>query len=144
MPDKLVTVARFREPVQAHLAQTKLKSEGIWSFTADDQTISIDWFYSLALGQVKLQVRESDVQRAIEVFGIEKSREGFLTGGVGATESDRRCGRCGSVSVQSDESLRPARLVSFLRRVPLAVVRRKSSCLQCGHQWRERRLVYDS
>lgn len=58
--EDLVTVATFRDYIQANVAKTKLQSEGIECWLADDFIITLQWLYSLAFGGVKLKVRESD------------------------------------------------------------------------------------
>jgi hypothetical protein len=67
--DDLVTIARFSSAIEAHLARTKLESEGIEAFVADEHMISIDPFYDLALGGVKLQTKNSNVKRALKSLG---------------------------------------------------------------------------
>lgn len=67
--DDLVTIARFSSPIEAHLARTKLESEGIEAFVADEHMISINPVYDLALGGVKLQIKYSDVERAQKSLG---------------------------------------------------------------------------
>ena len=43
--DKLVAVANYDYPEMAHLASTKLESEGIWSFVADEHMVTAHRFY---------------------------------------------------------------------------------------------------
>lgn len=64
MSDKLVTVARFSHPHESHVWRARLESEGISCFIADEHTISAYWFYSNAVGGVKLQVSRADVDEA--------------------------------------------------------------------------------
>jgi hypothetical protein len=67
--DDLVTIARFSSAIEAHLARTKLESEGIQAFVADEHMIAINPIYDLALGGVKLQIKNSDVERARKSLG---------------------------------------------------------------------------
>jgi hypothetical protein len=64
MTDKLVTVATYTEPTAAHLARQQLEAEGIHCFVGDDTTTGMDWLLGNAIGWVKLQVLESDAERA--------------------------------------------------------------------------------
>lgn len=63
----LVTVATFRDYIQANIAKTKLESEGMRGFLADDVIVTLNWLYSNAYGGVKLKVGidDSDQARAI-------------------------------------------------------------------------------
>ncbi len=59
-PLRLVTVATFNNLLKAHLARSKLLSEGIDCFLADENVVRMDWFLSFCVGLIKLQVREAD------------------------------------------------------------------------------------
>lgn len=60
----LVTIASFRDYVQAHIAKSKLESEGFDCWIADDVVVTLNWFQSQFLGGVKLKVRENDAKGA--------------------------------------------------------------------------------
>jgi len=62
---KLITVAVFQYPQEAHIIQSKLKSEGITALLKDELTVQTDNFLSNAIGGVKLQIFEEDLERAI-------------------------------------------------------------------------------
>jgi hypothetical protein len=65
MVEKLVTIATYSNPIDANLAKIKLASEDIDCFLAGENAVAI---YGSIVGTVKLQVRQSDVQRATEVL----------------------------------------------------------------------------
>jgi hypothetical protein len=68
--DDLVTIATFRNYVQAQLAQTRLLASGMRAFLFDDNTIRMDWFWATALGFVKLRVPTRDVVEALEILRL--------------------------------------------------------------------------
>lgn len=68
--DDLVTVATFRNYVQAQFAQTRLLTSGMQAFLFDDNTIRMDWFWATALGFVKLRVPTRDVVEALEILRL--------------------------------------------------------------------------
>jgi hypothetical protein len=68
MSDRLVTVATYTEPTSAHLAREQLEAAGVRCFLTDDQTTGMDWLLGNAIGWVKLQVAESDAQRAVAIL----------------------------------------------------------------------------
>lgn len=65
MAGKLVTIARFDLAGQAHIAKNALEAVGIKSVLADEQTVSMDWLLSNAIGGIKVQVLEEDAERAV-------------------------------------------------------------------------------
>lgn len=80
-----ITVATFGGAEEAHLAQARLKAEGIPAFLPDEYGPG-----TLGLGKisgVRLQVYESDLPAAQEILGIEE-------------EEGVRCPRCGSWEVR--------------------------------------------
>jgi hypothetical protein len=66
MPEDLVRIATFHLPIEAHLARLRLEARGIASFVFDENMVA----YSIVglYGGVRLMVRESDVQRAVEIL----------------------------------------------------------------------------
>lgn len=72
MAGKLVTVGTFDMPAEAHLAKGLLEANGLTAFLADELTVGVAWHLSNAIGGIKLQVAESDVERAT---GILAARE---------------------------------------------------------------------
>jgi len=67
----LVTVATFRNYVQAQFAQSRLLTSGMPAFLFDDNTIRINWFWATALGWVKLRVPTSDTVEALEILRLD-------------------------------------------------------------------------
>jgi Zn-dependent M28 family amino/carboxypeptidase len=72
MDETLVTVAMFGDVFQAELAKAKLEAEGIASVVDEDATYQL---YGYATGGVRLEIKESDKERALQVL-IECSVEG--------------------------------------------------------------------
>ena len=68
MTRKLVTVATFDIPVPAHMALNALQAAGIRAIMADETLVAMDWLLSNAVGGIKIQVSEEDVERAVMVL----------------------------------------------------------------------------
>lgn len=64
----LTTVARFHDPIEAHIACGRLRAEGIDASVADDQLAVANWEWRLAVGGVRLQVVEDDVELARRIL----------------------------------------------------------------------------
>jgi len=66
--ENLVTVVSFVYPHELGIPQSLLESEGIECFVRDEFTVNVHPFYSNAIGGIKLQVRENDAQRAMDIL----------------------------------------------------------------------------
>ena len=133
MPERLVTVAAFSQPIEAHLSKTRLESEGIECFITDEFIVTNNWLFSNAVGGVKLNVRESDAQRAFEVLQLEPIE--IDTVEVGADEP--RCLECSSLKVSYERFSRRLVFASWLLLgFPLPFLKRKWICKECGYQWK--------
>jgi len=62
------TVISFTYPHEAHVANSKLVSEGLETRITDELTVQVYNFYSNAIGGVKIQVKEKDVEEAIRLL----------------------------------------------------------------------------
>jgi hypothetical protein len=140
--EPLVTIATYNYPLEAHLARTKLESEGIEGFVADEHTINANWLYSIAVGGVKLWVKESDAGKAAQVLQdttpdiSEETKESI------EYTDDERCPRCNSIDIHY-ETFHIRRvfflwfliyLVSFPFIFPF--MKRKWKCNACGYEWK--------
>jgi len=72
---KPLTLRRFRDFLEAQLAKTMLDAAGIPCFLADEHTVRMDWFYSNAIGGVKLWVNEEDAEAAAALLNAEIPKE---------------------------------------------------------------------
>jgi hypothetical protein len=127
-PDKLVTIAAFAHPIQAHLARTKLASAGIVSFLADEHIASMDLHFSSVVGGIKLKVERAAAPTAVKILGLESSSdypeeaENITGHGPGL------CPVCGSGEFIPRGLL--SRLASVL---PLPFYKPRLGCARCGH-----------
>src|ERR1700761_5818859 len=66
--DTFVTVLTVQYPQQLWIIKGKLESEDIRCFVKDELTVQSYNLYSNAIGGVKLQVLQEDVERAREIL----------------------------------------------------------------------------
>ena len=66
--NNFITVLTFSYPSEAAIIRGRLEAEGIECFVQDELTVQVNPFYSNAVGGVKLQVRESDLEQAVEIL----------------------------------------------------------------------------
>lgn len=65
---KLVTVASYPQAVEAELARNYLADAGLQAFVADAQLVTMMLPYQIALGGVKVQVKDEDAPAARELL----------------------------------------------------------------------------
>ena len=68
MNEELATAATFNDLTQAQSARAALEAAGITSNLRDENTGSIDWGLMPALGGLRLQVKNADLARALEIL----------------------------------------------------------------------------
>ena len=80
------TVARYHDPIEAHIACGRLRAEGIDAHVADDHLGLANWEWRLAIGGTRLRVAEADAPRARRVleelnaggYALEPERDAAL------------------------------------------------------------------
>jgi hypothetical protein len=82
--DRFVTVLILNNPIDLIVLRTRLEDEGIDYLVPDELTTQVNPLYSVAVGGVRLQVRESqvsEVQELLKELGYweeQKSERTFL------------------------------------------------------------------
>jgi len=66
--EKLITVFSFNFAYEAYIVRGKLESEGIDCFFRDEYYLQLNPLATNAIGGVKLQVLERDLNRTIEIL----------------------------------------------------------------------------
>jgi len=138
--ETLVTVGVYTNPWEAQLGKARLETEGIDAVIADEFLGRL--YCATAVGGVKLQVREEEAPRAVELLGTRRPiPEIYLV-----TEADLplarmappRCPGCNSDNLDFQRWSPLGFLSSFLLLgFPLPVPRRRWSCHGCGSVWKE-------
>lgn len=142
MSDDWITVASFSQPVEAHLARTKLESEGIACVVSDEYLVRVNWLLSNAVGGVKLRVPSWEAERAREVLrprprlvvvpDAEQAREARAAG-------EMMCPSCRSLDVYYTRfSRRAAGVFWLLFGFIVPWFSRRWLCKQCGYEWKGR------
>jgi len=129
----LVTVRSYRDPIDAEIAKTRLEDAGIRAFVFDQYVVGIQWLYSRAIGGVKVEVEESDLDHAARVLGEDRS--GDVAEEPGSVDPTELCPACGSPDAHRSRVQRNAAVISLLTSLPFIVWRRRWVCDRCGHSW---------
>jgi hypothetical protein len=129
-----VAIRRYRDLPQAAMAQSILDSAGIESFLADANLVRMDWFYSNAVGGIKVVVREEDAEDARKILEQEIP-ESIEVEGREPYEQPR-CPKCGSFDISLDALNKPVSYGSmWFLGVPIRATVKGWSCASCGHHW---------
>ncbi len=130
-----VAIQRYRDLPQAAMAQSILESAGIESFLADANLVRMDWFYSNAVGGIKVVVREQDAEEARKLLeqGVPES---FDAEGSGHYEQPR-CPSCGSFDISLDGLDKRVSYATVWIGVPVPVTIKGWNCASCGHRWND-------
>ncbi len=130
----MVTLRHFRDLPEALLAKGSLDSAGIECALADDNMVRMDWFYSNAIGGIKLLVNTGDASDAEQVLS-QPIPEHLDVSGVGDVEQPK-CPRCGSLDVGFREN-QPSAYVSMFLNVPIPFRKRAWHCQSCDVEWED-------
>ena len=102
MDKTLVTVAACHAQYEAELIQGLLETAGIESYLEDQEIIHRDWFYSLALGGVKVRVLSDAYDDAVSLLDaarVEAKQEEL-------TQQGKTCPHCGSDQIERRRQVR--------------------------------------
>lgn len=126
---ELVTIRQFRDLPEALLAKGSLDSAGIKCALVDDNVVRMDWFWSNAMGGVKLLVDQEEVAAAEEILA-QPIPEQFDVSGVGEYEQPR-CPRCFSLDI----NFQGTAPVSYVVKIP--IYRHAWRCRACDLEWED-------
>lgn len=133
---ELVTIATFDNSVDAYLNKSKLEANGIQTFIEDEFIVTMDWFYSNAIGGIKLKVKEKEADTAKRIISSEP-KDIFLAQETGNDDwKATQCPNCKSYSVKYEKySRRFALLAMFICGLPLLYTNEIWSCFACKAKW---------
>lgn len=126
----MVTIATFVNLGEAELTKTHLEGSGVTAFIPDEFVARNDWFWITALGGVRLQVSDVDVERALEILASRRATcDGVL--------EIITCPECSSTEIKQDDFLQRLALGFFyFFQIPIPVSKRIYVCQKCGHHWK--------
>lgn len=101
MPAGLVIVATFDSAWQANLLRGKLEDEGIPAYIFDENTVTLNPLYSIAVGGIKVKVREPDYEAALAVY-----KEVNNAPHTNEDNEPVTCPYCGSAHIEAGRGLR--------------------------------------
>lgn len=70
---ELVTLQTFSNPIDAHMLKSKLESEDIQCFLADENMVTLNPLSNIGIGGIKLKIRREDAERALAIVNENKN-----------------------------------------------------------------------
>jgi len=116
-------IAQLSKPEDAHLLRMRLEAGGVEAFIQDEHTVSTYWLYSNAIGGVRVEVKDEDLDKAREILELPPLEQGMII-----------CPNCGSDKVVQRELSMMGALalaIGFLLPTPS----RKADCSDCGQSF---------
>ena len=136
MYPNLVTIARYRDLIEAQLAKGKLEAYGIEAFLANENIVSLDRFYSNAVGGLRLQVLDKDVTDAQAILDEPIPTE-IIEEQSGIVYEQPHCPRCGSLDIGYETIDRLWSYGLMFVIAPFPVKKSNWKCYDCGAEWVE-------
>lgn len=130
--DRLVAVALYPQPHEAHLARLRLEADGLRCVLQGEHMSGLAWPPASGVRVLVPAWQRDAAQRVLAECDAQTGSANWVTGDLDAT----RCPRCGSLRVRDarvDASGRGFRW--RVLGVPLPFLRRRASCRHCGHRW---------
>ena len=124
------TIATFSKPEEAHLFRTRLEAAGIPAFVQDEHLIQMDWLYSNAIGGVRVQIADEDLDAAREFLSADSPQPC-------RDAVDVVCPKCDSHDTAPDQLPRRIAFLSLLLfSFPLLFSRHRWRCKSCNYVFR--------
>jgi len=117
------------------MAKGALDSAGIESFLSDDNMVRMDWFYSNAIGGVKVMVRKEDVEGALNV--LDQPIPESIEFAEGEHYEQPKCPKCGSLNVTYGNIEEGVAYTSAWFGIPIPNIRSRWECQQCKATWKD-------
>lgn len=137
-PVRWVTVATFWNPAEAHIARIKLESEEIDCVIVDENLVATQWLWANAIGGIKVQVPEDQVERALGFLESRPAAPLVNTSGEPVFDGLVRCPQCGSDDIYLQRFSRRFSFLSILLLgLPLPFIQRRQRCTACGFEWKQ-------
>jgi hypothetical protein len=127
VPDEIITLKRYDQPMDAHLARGQLEVAGIDSVVVNDGLDNLSGYPVAISCMARLQIHADDRERAIEVLGLE----------LPAPPAPKtECPHCGSSRVKRRYGLLPLLFFHFICGIWTGNFGgSRWRCMDCGGEW---------
>ncbi|ENV91674.1 hypothetical protein F937_03852 [Acinetobacter calcoaceticus ANC 3680] len=127
-----ILVKTFSFSYEAQIAKTQLEAFGIPVYIENEHTINMDWFYSNALGGVRLLVPADYVEESKAL--LEKDFSDELEQKFG--KNKECCPDCGSRDIEAYTKGKKSAFLAFMFfGLPLFSFKNGNRCKRCQYFW---------
>jgi len=140
--DRIVVYQTFSDPIEANIVKGLLDTHGIECYLSDENIITLNPLYSNAIGGIKLNVFEQDID---QIGSILKSDNSSITSEDSSDSKDGKviCPRCHSDNVSYGGSVkRKFGYLDMLMAIALMIYpftqRKAYHCFDCNHEFKIR------
>jgi len=132
-----VTLAAYDNYINASFHKQKLEDAGIVCYLGDENTVTMQWMLSNAVGGIKLRVLAEDVEESLRILNSAPQQ---IPVDFTIENSDLVCPRCGSNNTVTEKYSKSIFAASWLfLGFPITVNPLKTSrCFYCENIWTER------
>lgn len=135
---KMITIKTFMDPIEANIIKGRLESQGIPTMLLDENTVSTYWLYAQAIGGIRMQVKEEDVEQALAILKEDQARM-YLLEDDNETQEEGvvHCPNCHSSNLGVNKYSKSFFGFSWLLvGFPLLLPDKKYHCFNCGNDWK--------
>jgi hypothetical protein len=140
MEDKIIVYSTYYNPIEANIVKARLEDSEIACFLSDENVATIQPLYNQAIGGVKLNVFERDVEK---IDALLKEQVEFVVeedSPASADETQVVCEQCGSTNVGYGQATKDrfslwTTLISFLLLIYPFKAKQCHHCYDCGHEF---------
>jgi hypothetical protein len=146
--DDLKTLISFTYPHEAHMAKGYLESNGIESILKDEMTVSVNNFYSNAVGGIKLLVNDSNYENGIQLLkdagyiSDNKTKDSFVINVIknDKAKDEKICPFCKSENIGKNKIVSIWIIpVYAILGLLFPIFRSTYKCFDCDKEWRFQR-----
>lgn len=139
MAERLITVATFSQPTEAHILKGRLEAEGIPCFLGDEHIIAAQPLYSVAVGGVKLQVTEGDAEEALEMLARIQggTSEYILDDSIELASPSQVYQDVDTCPICESKNISAKGFFGGVLGISLPFVSQRYGCPDCGYTWKE-------
>jgi len=141
MEDKIVVYQAFIDPIKAHIVKGLLVSFGIECFLSDVHMVTVNLMYSQAIGGVKLNVFQRDIEKINTLLRAEQIEPENIPAGE-KDETGVHCPLCNSANVSYGGSVSRKfgywhLFIPILLMIYPITMRKAYHCFDCHHEFKK-------
>ena len=133
--DRIIVHSTYYNPIEANIIKTRLEASGIPCFLTDEMITAVNPLYNQAVGGVKLNIFERDIEVVNSLL-----QEEYNGNEVEPSESSVICEKCGSSNVSYSQATKNrfswwVSLIALVFSSYPVKANKCFHCYDCGHEF---------